>query len=175
MTGIIISIRMTSNSPDLLFSNISTASCPFHAFVTWAPSFWSKNSAISIFSSLSSTRRIFRSFMDLSDTFFCSLCLSASRSILNGTRSTKVVPLSLSLSKVIVPPIFSARFLVMVIPKPVPPNLEAPPFCSLAKDSKTCSLNPLLMPIPVSRHVNSSIVLSVLCDGISLQLRSMFP
>ena len=37
ITGIMTSIRITSNSPEALFSKASTASWPFHAFTTEAP------------------------------------------------------------------------------------------------------------------------------------------
>ena len=55
--GIIRFIKITSKYPGSEFSKISTASRPFHAFVTIIFSSYSRNSAISIFSSLSSTSR----------------------------------------------------------------------------------------------------------------------
>ena len=143
MTGIMISIRITSNSPGLLFSNISTASSPFHALVTSAPSFWNINSAISMFSSLSSARRMCSPFIVFSDKSFCSLDLSTSRSILNGTRITNVVSAPSSLSKVIVPPIFSTSFFEIDIPRPVPANFVRLPVCSCANGSNTHFWKPL--------------------------------
>ena len=165
-----MSIRMTSNSPGLLFLNSSTASCPFHAFVTTVPSFWSINSAISMFSSLSSARRICSPFIDFSDTSFCFSRLSAFISILNGTRITKVVPAPSSLSKVMVPPIFSTRFFAIGIPSPVPANFVRLPVCSCANGSNTHFWNSSVIPIPVSRQTNSIVVIPGCSDGISMQL-----
>ena len=139
---------------------MSTASCPFHVLVTATPSFRSINSAISIFSSLSSARRTCSPFMDFSDISFCSSRLSASRSILNGILITNVVPALSSLSKAIVPPIFSTSFFVIGIPRPVPANLVRLPVCSCANGSKICFWNASVIPIPVSRQVNSIVVIS---------------
>ena len=161
---------MTSNSSGLLFSNISTAFWPFHAFVTSAPSFRSINSAISMFSSLSSTRRICSPSIDFSGISFCTLCSSTSGSILNGTRITKVVPAPSLHSKEMVPPIFSTSFFVIGIPSPVPANFVRLPVCSCEKGSKICFWNASVIPIPVSRQVNSIVVISSCSDGSSLQL-----
>ena len=170
MTGIIISIRITSISPGLLFLNISTASCPFHALVTTAPSFRNINSAISIFNSLSSTRRICNPFKDFSDISFCFSRLSARRSILNGTLIKNIVPAPSLLLKVMVPPIFSTSFLLIGIPSPVPAYFVRLPVCSCAKGSKMCFWNASFIPIPVSLQANSIVVISGCSDRISLQL-----
>ena len=107
---------------------------------------------------------------DFSDISFCSSRLSASKSILNGTRITNVVPTPSSLSKVIVPPIFSISFLVMGIPRPVPAYFVRLPESSCAKGSKIRFWNASDIPIPVSRQMNSIVAISVRWDGSSWQL-----
>ena len=91
-------------------------------------------------------------------------------SILNGTRITNVVPTSFSLSKVMVPPIFSTSFLEMAIPSPVPANFVRLPVCSCANGSKIYFWNSSVIPIPVSRQTNSIVAISDCSDGISIQL-----
>ena len=123
-----------------------------------------------MFSSLSSARRMCSPFIEFSDTSVCSSRLSASISILNGTWITNVVPTPFSLSKVMVPPIFSTSFLVIGIPRPVPVNFVRLPVCSCAKGSNTYFWNSSVIPIPVSRQTNSIVVVSGCSDGISRQL-----
>ena len=123
ISGIMTSIRIASKQPSADFSKISRASRPFHAFVTTAPAFCVINSTISIFSSLSSTRRIFSPAMEPTDFFSFFSASLFSISILNGIVITKVVPLSFSLSKVISPPILFTNPIVIDIPSPVLPYL----------------------------------------------------
>ena len=167
MTGIRTSIRMASNSPDALFAKRVTACWPSHAFVTVAPSFWIRNSAISMFSSLSSTSRICSPRMDPAGADGSGVWLPACVSILKGIVITKVVPTPCVLSKLMVPPIFSARLLAMDMPRPVPPNLDAPPFCSCVKGSKIRCWNSSLMPMPLSSQTNCSVAMLLSAEGSS--------
>ena len=133
------------------------------------------NSAISMFNSLSSTSRMFNPLMDAVTSSCFSSSLATSSFILNGIVITKVVPTPCSLVKVIVPPIFSTRLFVIGIPRPVPPNLDAPPFCSCANGSNRCFWNSSLIPIPVSWHLNSKVTILSCSEEISLLLKYICP
>ena len=148
---------------------MSTASCPFHALVTTVPSFRSTNSAISIFSSLSSVRRTWSPWIDVSVFSSVSVLSFLSVSIRNGIRITNVVPVPSLLSKEMVPPIFSTSFFVIGIPSPVPANFVRLPACSCANGSKMRFWNASVIPIPVSLQTNSNVVIAVCFDGISRQ------
>ena len=119
ITGIIISIRITLISPTPDFSNASTASLPFEAFIISAPAFVRRNSAISMFNSLSSAKRILIPSIDTSSSCLSDCFISAE--IRNGSCTMNVVPTFFSLLNLIVPPIFSTSFFVIGIPSPVPP------------------------------------------------------
>ena len=83
ITGIIISIRITLISPTPDFSNASTASLPFEALIISAPAFVRRNSAISIFNSLSSAKRILIPSIDTSSSWLSACFISAK--IRNGS------------------------------------------------------------------------------------------
>ena len=125
-----MSIRITSKLPSGSFWKMSAASFPFHAFVITAFSFSSRNSAISIFSSLSSTNKILTPAMDCSCSSFSGFRSFSSASILNGIWMVNVVPFSTSLTTSISPCIFSTSFFTMDNPSPVPPRFVRAPFSS---------------------------------------------
>ena len=60
---------------------------------------------------------------------------------------------------------------VIAIPRPVPGNFVRLPVCSCANGSKICFWNSSVIPIPVSRQINSIVVIPGCSDGISMQLR----
>ena len=65
------------------------------------------------------------------------------------------VPTPCLLFTSMVPFIMSTMFLVMAIPRPVPWMPLMVELRSRSKGSKICCMNSLLMPMPVSRTVNT--------------------
>ena len=92
------------------------------------------NSAISMFSSLSSAIRMcmpVRSWI----SSLASACCGALTSISNGIHTTKVVPIFLWVSNSMVPPISSTSFFVIARPRPVPSMRVRPAASSCANGS----------------------------------------
>ena len=118
ITGIMTSIKITSYVPDSQASKCWTASNPFFTVSTLAPFSVSINSAISAFSSLSSTNNIRTPDISALKSSFSSG--RAFVSILNGSITVKQLPSPSLLSTVMVPPIFSTSCFTIGIPRPVP-------------------------------------------------------
>ena len=120
ITGIIISIRMTSKAPGAAARKVSRASRPFQASVMTAPSCSRRKRAISMFISLSSTRRMRtprRAFFSGTSAGPSAAGAPATR---KGRMTVKQVPSPSLLVKVMVPPMRSTSSRVMASPRPVP-------------------------------------------------------
>ena len=174
ITGIITSIRITSMSPGLEAANASTACRPSAAFVTTTPSFCSMNSAISMFRSLSSTSSTFVPRMETAPPCASSSARWASLSCLKFRRTVNVEPTFFSLCSVISPPIFSTSSLTMAKPRPVPTYEERALASSCANGSNALCWNASLMPLPVSRTVNSKVTVSSV-SAISREVKKISP
>ena len=77
------------------------------------------------------------------------------------------VPFPVSLSTWIVPPIMSTMFLVIAIPRPVPPIPFSVTVCSLEKESNTCFRNSLDIPIPLSFTLKTTVMYPSLLHDFS--------
>ena len=121
ITGIMMSIKMRSYVPGADALNFSRPSAPFHAFVTLAPLSSSRNAAISMFTSLSSTSSTCsprNTVVSISSSGFSAS--NAAGSSFSGISVMNVVPTPFSLTTVTVPPMASTSFFTMERPSPVP-------------------------------------------------------
>ena len=135
----------------MIWSNCSTASLPFLALYTIAPSLWSINSITSILISLSSTTSIDRFSMDIV-WFFKDLFSTGFKSISKGSWTINWVPSSILLSTLIVPSIFFTSSCTILIPKPAP-SIRV--FFWTKGLNNLFWMNSSLIPIPVSSTTNS--------------------
>ena len=151
--GIMISIRIKSNSFTSLFSNKSITSWPSFAHTTWIPLRSNIYSTISIFKSLSSATSTHKPSNDI-----CWLLLflfSIGFPNLKGIWIETKVPIPFSLSNWIFPCICSTSFLAIGKPRPVPWYVDLLELSSCANKSKACWIKSWLIPIPLSLHLNS--------------------
>ncbi len=74
-----------------------------------------------------------------------------------------------------VPPIMSMMFLEMASPRPVPWMPLTVALCSLVNGSKMCFWNSSVMPMPLSRTLNSKRARPASLPGFSLRRSSIVP
>ena len=159
-TGICRSINTTSK---LCASMRASACSPSLATVTVCPARSSNNFNKSIFCSISSTISTSSCGNDIACSRF-TCC--ADTTGLSGKVKTKRVPIFFSLCTSIVPPISSTSCLLIVVPKPVPPNfrdIEASACANASKTLFTCSSD---IPMPVSAIMNCT---SPFCTGCTVR------
>ena len=108
-------------------------------------------SQVSLSSSTTSTR-----ISSISAAVFLSTLLTP-----KGRSTINVVPAPSWLSTSIVPSMIATRFLVIAIPKPVPPYFLAIPLSACSNGSYKCSKNSFFIPMPLSFTINLSHILSL--------------
>lgn len=142
MTGIFMSSSTASTDPGSLAANASTASRPFHAWITSTPADESSSVEISMFISLSSasSTRVPASAATCPSSGMPAATAgvaahagsSAGAAGEKGSVTVKVVPSSSVLLTSMLPPICVTRLLVMGMPRPVPTVWAVPKRCSRA-------------------------------------------
>ena len=149
VTGIVISVSITSIAPGFESVNAFSASAPFAVPCTFAPASVSIYPTISILSSLSSATRIFSPSSDSAGVGVSAFCsVSSPEEYLYNSVISKRVPLPFSLCTSIVPFCPSTSFLTMASPRPTPSKRPFAACPSRANGSNIFSWNSLLMPIP---------------------------